>query len=137
MVQIPHIVGHAAILNPNQAPRCSYTGPPPLPPSLHQRWESYNHVSREEQNKTAYAAVTELALSKTANAMRQGEWESLCGLSLFCSALPSSPSAFSSVHQHSHEWKEAQIIMVNLMNHHYFSSEEKVNSADGQIWFAV
>lgn len=56
---------------------------PSLPPSFRQWWESYNHVSREEQNKTGCAAVTELALTQTANNMRQGEWDSLCGLSLF------------------------------------------------------
>lgn len=60
MVEIPHIVGHAAISNPNQATRLQLYWAL-LPPSASDG-ESYNHVSREEQNKTGCAAVTELAL---------------------------------------------------------------------------
>lgn len=42
-----------------------------------------------EQNSSP---VTELTLSKTANTMRQGEWDPLCASSLFFSGLQSTGS---------------------------------------------
>lgn len=74
MVEIPHIVGHAAILKPNQDTRS---------PLSNGDGRVANQVSKEEQNKTGCTAVRDLAQTKSANAVRQGEWDSLCDLSLF------------------------------------------------------
>ncbi len=103
MVEIPHIVGHAAILNPNQATRLQLYSS--LLPPVMGELQPCEQGGAEQNN---CAAVTELALSKTANTMRQGEWDSLFGLSLFCSGLWSVRWLLSSACTYtlSCEWRE-------------------------------
>ncbi len=107
-----------------------------LPPSaFRQWWESYNHTSNEELNKTGCAAVTELALSKTANTMRQGEWDSLYGLSLFC---PSFSSPRLSTHTYALMWGERwPNSHCELGEPSQLSQLTKTNSADMLNCFTV